>query len=113
MFNFPVGQIGEVKIRLKVNKGFKGMLISLQDRWFNPTDTIANHYAMFKYTIKEDLLTPDIWYDFKLEWNIASNQETGYCNLFIDDKKLDHKLSLNNKTKNGISYVHFSLPLNG
>ncbi|MFK5972113.1 MAG: sialidase family protein [Flavobacteriaceae bacterium] len=113
LFNFPAGQKGEVKIRLKVNKGFQGVLISLQDRWFNPIDTIANKYAMFNFTIKEDLLKHDVWYTIKLEWNNANNQETGYCNLFIDDKKLNHQLSLKNKTKNGISYLHFSLPLSG
>ncbi len=110
LFNFPAGQKGEVKILLKANKDFEGMRISLQDRWFNPIDTLSNHYAMFDFKIKIDLLTPNKWCEIKLEWNNANNLETGYCNLFIDNK-LNHKISLKNKTKNGVSYVHFSLPL--
>lgn len=111
LFNFPRGQKGKVQLRIRVNKGFEGGLISLHDRWFNPVDTVAKLSAMFNLTIEEDFLTPDIWYDFRLEWRNANNKKTGYCNVFIDDKKLAHRLPIQNKSINGISYLHFSLPL--
>ncbi|MDB4727628.1 glycoside hydrolase [Saprospiraceae bacterium] len=110
LFNFPAGQKGEIQLRIKINKGFEGMLMSLHDRWFNPIDTVAKHYSMFNVKIEEEFLNPDIWYDLKLEWKNANNDKTGYCNLFIDDKMMK-KIPIENKSRNGISYIHFSLPL--
>lgn len=110
VYNFPAGQKGEVQIRIKVNKNFGRIRISLHDRWFNPTDTIAKHYAMFSIEIEETILVPEIWQTLKLEWENTSNEKKGYCNLFINDKKLT-KLPMINKSINGISYLHFSLPL--
>ena len=116
LFNFSAGKKGEITVRIKFNMGFEGMLISLHDRWFNPVDTIAKHYAMFNIEIPGNLiiknknnLTPNNWYDFKLEWANADNPETGYCILYINNKKLYARLPLNYKTINGISYIHFVL----
>jgi hypothetical protein len=66
---------------------------------------------MFNMEIPQDFLTIDNWYDLKLEWANLNNPKTGYCNLFINNKKLDTKLALKNKSINGISYIHFALPL--
>ncbi|WP_051554535.1 sialidase family protein [Maribacter antarcticus] len=111
LFNFPAKQRGAVQVKIKLNKDFKGMQISLNDRWFNPIDTVANQYAMFNIEIPQDFLPIGTWYDVKLEWANVNNSNTGYCTIFINNKKLDTKIPLKNKTINGISYIHFALPL--
>ncbi len=118
VFNFPAGISGEITVRMKFNQGFEGMQINLHDRWFNPVDTVARYFAMHHIDIPADLLIgnddkliPDTWYNLRLEWINSDNPETGYCQLFIDNEKQDLHLPLNIRTTNGISYIHFLLPL--
>lgn len=109
LFNFPGGHKGEIQLRFRAHKNFEGIHINLLDRWFNPSDTIAQEYAMFNFEMKKELLIPETWHDLKLKWNI--NQKTGYCEIFIDDRKINSTLPIKNMSQNGISYIHFSLPL--
>ena len=113
LFNFPAGKKGEVKVSFKVNENFEGLLLSLHDRWFNPIDTIAYHYAMFNFRIRKNQLKTNIWHELKFEWNNIDNQKNGYCNVFVDGEKISQKLVLNNISENGICYLHFSLSLEG
>ena len=118
VFNFPAGKSGEITIRVKFNKGFEGMTISLHDRWFNPTDSTARIFAMHNFDIpatmslgKNNNLNSNDWYDFKLKWTNAEDPESGYCNLYIKGIKENIRIPQNFETKNGISYIHFYLPL--
>ncbi len=118
VFNFPAGIKGELTIRVKFNKGFEGMTLSLHDRWFNPTDSTARIFAMFSLDIPanlspgndRDLNTRD-WYDLKLKWTDSDNLRSGYCNVYIDGEKQDIRIPQNCETVNGISYIHIYLPI--
>lgn len=118
VFNFPAGINGDLTIRVKFNKGFEGMTLSLHDRWFNPTDSTARIFAMHSLEIPSDLslgknrnLKTNDWYDFKLKWTKSDDQKSGYCNVYIDGEKQDIRIPLNSETINGISYLHIYLSL--
>jgi len=118
LFNFPAGMNGEISTRIKFNVGFDGLLISLHDRWFNSTDTVAQYFAMYNMEIPENLtiknkykINSDTWHDIKFIWSDDNNREGMVCNLFIDNNKMDFHLLPNSSTLNGISYIHFLLPI--
>lgn len=111
IYNFPAAKKGEIKLRIKAPKDFQGMQISLHDRWFNPIDTVAKHSAIFHYDIPQDVLTTDKWYDLTLEWKDVDRLNTGYCDFSIGDSKQESRLHKGNASENGVSYIHFFLPL--
>jgi len=120
LFNFPAGQSGKVTFRITFNEGFEGLGISLHDRWFNPVDTVAKHYAIVHLDIpaKLDLndshkLESDKWYEFMLTWNKVSDRGAGFCELYIDNMKVGPRIPVMNSSENGISYIHFNLPYFG
>ena len=113
VWNFPSGKKGTFETRIKLNKGFKGVKISLTDRWFNPIDTAAHHFAMFNLDISENgslnnqsNLRINEWHELMLKWELDEN-ENGTCQLFIDGVLQKNDLPINSRTKNGISNVHF------
>lgn len=117
LFNFPSGKKGEVSFRIQFNPGFEGMEINLHDRWFNPCDTTAKHYAMHSFKIPKNLdlfnkkkLNTANWYNIKLSWNKTEINDSAICKVFIDDHEIE-ELQLNKISKNGISYIHFLLPV--
>lgn len=115
LFNFSSGTKGEINFRIQFRKDFEGLNINLSDRWFNPTDTVAKYYAMHSLYIPKNLiinnleLKPNKWYNIKLKWTGANDENNGNCKFYIDNKMVD-QIPLNNKTVNGISYIHFILP---
>jgi hypothetical protein len=120
LFNFPAGTSGEVSFRIRFNKGFKGMNIHLHDRWFNPVDTVARHYAMVNLEIPGTLnindglvLTTDKWYDFKVTWEKINDTKEGVVSLQIDNRLITPKIPILNSSENGVSYIHLALPFTG
>jgi len=120
LFNFPAGTNGVVSFRIRFNKGFKGMNIHLHDRWFNPVDTVARHYAMMHMAIPANLhlddgpvLSTEKWYEFRVSWQKVHDHSEGYVTLSIDNHIIAPRIPLLNSSENGISYIHFALPFNG
>jgi hypothetical protein len=111
VWNFPASTKGSFSTRIMLKSGSKGGRISLIDRWFNPTDTLAYRYAM--YTLKFDgngnsdygqILEPDKWTELTLEWN---DLQSGPCSLKINHKPYVYTLPLRFPPINGINYVQF------
>lgn len=46
VWNFPAARKGEIALKAKFNKGFKGAKIMLHDRWINPSDEVADTLAL-------------------------------------------------------------------
>jgi hypothetical protein len=111
VWNFPAALKGSFKVKLFINPGSKGGKISLIDRWFNPTDTMAYRYSMYNLTFDGSgnttsgfKLKTDKWTELTLEWN---DLQKGRCLIKIDGVIQDQSLQLNNRSRNGINYVHF------
>ena len=68
LYNFPAGIDGELLLRLRIDDNFYGMLMSLHDRWFNPVDTTAKHYAMFNIPLSKEFAKNGGDIDLMLKW---------------------------------------------
>jgi hypothetical protein len=111
VWNFPAGLKGSLTVRMLLQKNGRGGRIYLTDRWFNPTDTIAHHYAM--YNLEFDgkgnastgtIFPADQWTEIKFEWD---DLQKGSCRLIIDGNPKTATLPLICHSINGINYVHF------
>jgi hypothetical protein len=103
LYNFNTRKNGILTVKLKLDNNFKEGTINLLDKWFNPTDSLAKHYAQYRFDLSNRKLLDKNWHQVKLIWN-ADN-----CKFYIDEE-LTNEVSLKNKTVNGISYIHFFLP---
>jgi hypothetical protein len=111
VWNFPAALKGSFTTRIQLKPGGLGGRISLIDRWFNPTDTLAYRYAVF--TLKFDRagkiadevrLPPGEWVALRFEWD---DLQSGKCVLTVNGDSNTHPISLNLPSTNGINYVHF------
>ena len=55
VWNFPAARKGEIALKAKFNKGFKGAKIMLHDRWINPSDEVADTLALASIRLPESL----------------------------------------------------------
>ncbi|HWP40638.1 MAG TPA: sialidase family protein, partial [Tepidisphaeraceae bacterium] len=53
-WNFPMAKKGQTQLRLKISAGFGGGVISLGDRFFEPTDAQGEANAIFQIPISAD-----------------------------------------------------------
>jgi hypothetical protein len=111
VWNFPAALKGTFSTRIYLRPGGKGGRISLIDRWFNPTDTLAKRYAMFSLAFDGmgnteigPVLKPGKWVELTFEWN---NLQNGNCRLKINGSHSSKTLPLHFPSVNGINYVHF------
>ena len=95
------------RTRLRLLPGGRGGRISLIDRWFNPTDVYARHFAMFTVTFGQDddcdvRLEEGQWYDVEFRWSSVTD---GACRLTVGDRVF--QLPLVRPSVFGISYIQF------
>lgn len=100
VWNFPMARKGEIKLKVKIPSGFKGAKVMLHDRWINPSDEVAENYALFSADIPESLgggSTRELVFIF--------DADSGKAELSCGGKKIaDCKIS--RKAPIGISYLH-------
>jgi hypothetical protein len=111
VWNFPAALKGSFTTRILLKPGGSGGRISLIDRWFNPTDTLAYRYAI--YSLKFDgngnvgnqpVLRPGRWVELTFIWD---NLQSRSCQLKINGKLYPITIPINFSSTNGINYVHF------
>jgi len=114
VWNFTAGHTGSFKTRIRLNEGFKGASIVLNDRWFQPIDNQGIETAMYVLEIpssgrisSEVVLEKDQWYDLNLVWSGTDDFESDTCLIYINDELTSTNLMLNNKSAHGISYARF------
>lgn len=106
VWNFPAAQSGTFTARVRLASRSRGGRISLIDRWFNPTDTVSHHFAMFTVTFGTGSdaslqLEPGVWHRLCFQWESVRE---GACRLSVADQTL--MLPLGQPSHFGISYVH-------
>lgn len=101
VWNFPAAKKGVVSLRIMPVED--GLSLSLTDRWFNPTDPYAPHYAA--YTIEADAaLCPAVqWSDIELHFD-----ETG-CEVVVNGKTAA-RLAPQCDAPNGLCYLILQSP---
>ena len=104
VWNFPAGYSGELITRVMLPEGSQGFRINLSDRWFNPIDTTARHFAM--YSMVPDLGS-GVWHELRFVWEGLESLNKDFCRLYVDESAEPILLSLNRTSEHGISYIHF------
>ena len=108
VWNFPNGWQGKLTARVRVRPGFAGGMICLNDRFFDPAETLGQDFAVFRAPLGADgafgsaVLTPDRWHELTLQWDLSTRS----CALLLDGRPVGER-SLAHETLNGISYVRF------
>lgn len=107
VWNFPNGWKGTLTARVMIREGFQGATISLNDRFFDPTNDMGEQFSNFQVALNSDapqalMLAPNEWAYIQMEWDL----DTGTCQLTVNGEPAT-SLKLRNPTLNGISYVRF------
>lgn len=107
VWNFPVSRRGVLTIRLKLQEGFDGAVISLLDRFFNPTDETGDEEAIVSLPIPPDghvsiarALTIGEWHTLVFQWDLSNRT----CIVEVDDTSAIF-LKPNYRDSIGINYV--------
>lgn len=100
VWNFPNGWRGELTARIRLPAGSQGAIFSLNDRFFDPSNTLGEDAAVFQARVTAEKTQPDTWHTLSLRWDLSSRQ----CEYRLDDK-LIAMLPLHSRTLNGVSYV--------
>ena len=113
-WNFPSGRTGSVTLRIRLNKGFAGGLVTLTDRFIYPDDADLDKVA-FALALPVDgrigpdaKLTSDEWHTLKLAWKVEHKPPRGgwpgECVVSLDGRQALTLPQLN-RAKAGLSYL--------
>jgi len=109
IWNFPVGRKGDLKVRLQVQPGASGLVISLLDRFFDPQDPTGDQEALFSMPVSKEgnislknRLETGRWYDVRFQWDLPGR----VCTVSVDGKPTVW-LKPSYRPARGISYVRF------
>lgn len=102
VWNFPAARNGEVGMRIRLHETSKPIRLILNDRWFNPTDSVAAAEGLYVVSIsRKDLGIKDKrWHDVVVKW-----EENKPASVWVD-KKNRHTIKCQNHTEHGASYLH-------
>lgn len=106
VWNFPASGKGSFSTSIRFNhSSVKGKLL-LNDRWFNPTDSTATHFAPFEIQLdaKKLKILDNSFHTLRVEWDL--NKKNPKAEVYVNDKKRG-TVPLKNHSQHGLSYVHF------
>jgi hypothetical protein len=101
VWNFPMGRVGELTMRVKVPEGSAGTAIALTDHHRHPNDPDGENTAMFSIDSRELAISPQ-WQIVTLKWYLDHNK----CDLYVN-KQFHSKITMKNSTQTGLSYLRF------
>ncbi|GMV91722.1 MAG: hypothetical protein AMXMBFR82_15000 [Candidatus Hydrogenedentota bacterium] len=109
VWNFPMGRQGTLTIKLQLQEGFDGAVISLLDRFFNPTDETGDAEAIVSLPIQSDghvslgnALPIGEWCVLRFKWDIDKRT----CTVDVNGQSELH-LKPHYREPLGINYVRF------
>ena len=102
LWNFPASPNGKTTLRIRFPEGAQQVDLVLNDRWFNPTDTVARYEAMYVLPLHRERLkiTDEDWHEVTVSW-----QKNKAARVFVDGKRRG-SVALNKPTEHGVSYLH-------
>ena len=107
VWNFPVGTVGKLSMRVRLEKDFGGGSIALGDHFFDPTDDTGEEQALFALPISAEgklgdgpKLDSARWYALGLDWNTTERK----CRVHLDGKEVV-TLTQGKQTEAGTCYL--------
>lgn len=99
-WNFPNAWRGELTARIRLPADSQGATFSLNDRFFDPSNTLGEDAAVFQARVTTGNFKPDAWHTLSLSWDLTRSE----CEQRLDGQLIaTHKLRT--RTLNGISYL--------
>lgn len=107
VWNFPVMKQGSFTTSIRIPEGSEETYLLLNDRWMNPSDTVARHECMYEVKLSRKSLgiRDDKWHEVTISWDL--NKKNTSARIQVDGKKRNLRLVLKRPTYHGISYAHF------
>ncbi len=103
LWNFPAAKNGEIVASVKIPSSSKKISMIVNDRWFNPTDSVAKYECQYLVSLdrKELKIRDDKWHEIVLKW-----KHNNAAMLYVDGRKR-MSIPLVRPSKHGSSYLHF------
>ena len=107
VWNFPCMKQGVFKAGVRIPKGSEEVYLLLNDRWMNPSDTVARYECMYELKLSREQLgiRDEKWHEISISWDLE--QKNSIARVQVDGKKRNLRLQLKRPTLHGISYAHF------
>lgn len=107
VWNFPAMKKGTFTASIRIPEGSEDVSLLLNDRWFNPSDTVARHESMYELKLdrKQLGIKDDRWHKIAINWDLS--QKNALASIRVDGKNRNLRLPLRNSSEAGISYIHF------
>lgn len=107
VWNFPSMQKGTFTTSVRIPEGSNHVSLLLNDRWFNPSDTVARYQSLYELKLdrKQLGIRDNRWHEISIRWDLS--QKNPFARIQVDGKNRNLRLPLGNPSKAGISYVHF------
>lgn len=96
-WNFPAARRGSLELELRTPGA--GVVLSLLDRWFNPSDVFAPYYAAFTCEVRD--LPRDRWTLLRLDFDL----DAGKLAVLADGAPFA-AVELKNASPCGLNYLH-------
>ena len=102
VWNFPAAKDGSLLLHLRIPQNESEVTLVLNDRWFNPTDTVARHEAMYRLPLSRKVLgiKDRKWHRLQIFWH-----KNKTARVFVDGKQKT-ELPVVCPTEHGVSYLH-------
>ena len=114
VWNFAASAAGRLTVRFRQCKGSAGCRFILTDRWINPSDPMAEKYALFSAVLAGEgkigsaAVAVDEWHDLVFDWDCRAN----ICRVFCDGAAVAELPRLRH-TPNDVSYLHIQTTADG
>jgi hypothetical protein len=113
-WNFPAGRSGKITLRILLQRGFGGVLLTLTDRFIYPEDTDLSK-VVFALPIGPDgsigegaKLESERWHTLELAWRVELDEPKGgwpgRAVVLLDGKEVAARPQLN-RARSGLSYL--------
>jgi len=109
IWNFPMGRKGDLRMRIKLQEGFGGAVISLLDRFFDPQDANGDTDAVYSLRLTsegnislQNRLETGRWYDLRFQWDLPKRT----CVVAVDGKPTVW-LKPSYRQAPGVNYLRF------
>lgn len=100
VWNFPNGWRGELTARIRLPAGSQGATFSLNDRFFDPSNTLGEDVAVFQARVTTADVKADGWHTLSLRWDLNRHQ----CEYRLDEQLIT-TVPLRTRALNGVSYL--------
>lgn len=98
IWNFPAASSGTITLKVRANKNFKAMALSLTDHYCVISDSLADQNSVYALALSEKL-SPDAWHEVQLRW-----KADGLLAVSVDGANIS-EVALTRKTDFGVNYL--------